>query len=179
MPRLRWFLFGALATLLALTVALAAVVYSGRYPIGADRPHLPATRALIDALRDHATEAAAKSVTVPRLGDPMQVAKGAAHYDEMCTGCHRAPGQPESELRLGLYPQPPDLTRQGIDDPAEAFWIIKHGIKLTAMPAWGKSHTDAQIWALVAFLQQLPRLTPTQYRQRVASAQAMDSGHGH
>lgn len=180
MPRLRWFLSGALAMLLALAAGMAAFVGSGRYPIGADRPHLPLTLTLVDALRDRATEAAAKTIVVPRLGDPKQLAEGAAHYDEMCTGCHLAPGRTTSELRAGLYPQPPDLPHDGIDDPAEAFWIIKHGIKLTAMPAWGKTHTDAQIWALVAFVDKLPTITPAQYRALTTRAEgAMPPEHVH
>ena len=47
----------------------------------------------------------------------------------------------------------------------EAFWIIKHGIKMTAMPAWSKTHTDAQLWDLVAFLDKLPKMTPAQYAE--------------
>ena len=175
----RWFVAGVIATLLVLAVGTGGYVWSGRYAIGADRPHLPMTRALIDTLRDHATEAAAKQVSVPRLDDPMQVAEGAAHYDAMCTGCHLAPGVATSELRTGLYPQPPNLPEDGIDNPAEAFWIIKHGIKLTAMPAWGRTHTDAQLWALVAFLQRLPKMTPAQYAQWVAKGKPMMDEHAH
>ncbi|MHB8721984.1 MAG: c-type cytochrome [Steroidobacteraceae bacterium] len=43
---------------------------------------------------------------------------------------------------------------------APAFWIIKHGIKMSAMPAWGKSLDDAAIWDIVAFVRQLPQMTP-------------------
>ena len=161
----RSFLLGVIATLLVLAIAGTAFVESGRYAIGADRPHLPLTLSVIDALRDRATEAAARTVVVPGLDDPAMVAEGARHYADMCSGCHTAPGKPGSELRAGLYPQPPNLVEDGIDNPGEAFWIIKHGIKMTAMPAWGKTHTDQQIWALVAFLDKLPKMTPAQYAQ--------------
>lgn len=172
MPKLRWFLMGAFAMLVVLGIGALAFVYSGLYDMGADRPHLPATVALIDALRDRATEAAGRSIAVPDLDDPAKITEGAGHYAEMCTGCHLAPGKADSELRAGLYPQPPNLAEDGIDNPGEAFWIIKHGLKMSAMPAWGRTHTDAQIWALVAFVRQLPKMTPAQYRQRVAAAQA-------
>ena len=49
-------------------------------------------------------------------------------------------------------------------DPAETFWIIKHGIKMTAMPAWGKTHDDRLIWDMVAFVRKLPGLSPAQYQ---------------
>ena len=48
--------------------------------------------------------------------------------------------------------------------------MIKHGIKMSAMPAWGFSHDDATIWSMVAFLQKLPGMTPAQYQDIVARA---------
>jgi hypothetical protein len=78
-----------------------------------------------------------------------------------------------SELREGLYPRPPNLTRFA-PDPAESFWIIKHGLKLTAMPAWGKSHDDQKIWAMVAFLQKQPKMSASEYRALTANAAGME-----
>lgn len=177
MPTLRWFLLGALAMLVVLGIGVVAFVYSGTYAMGADRPHLPMTVAMIDTLRDRATEAAGKSIAVPDLDDAAKISEGAGHYAEMCTGCHLAPGMADSELRTGLYPQPPNLAEDGIDNPGEAFWIIKHGLKMSAMPAWGKTHTDAQIWALVAFVRKLPSLTPAQYRALTRRSEAMPGDH--
>jgi mono/diheme cytochrome c family protein len=106
----------------------------------------------------------------------------------MCTDCHLKPGAGDSEIRPGLYPQPPNLSQVRVD-PREAFWVIKHGIKMSAMPAWGTSHDDETIWSMVAFLQKLPDMTPRQYRDMVAKAppdEDMDTGddqggdhHGH
>lgn len=55
-------------------------------------------------------------------------------------------------------------------EPKAAFWIIKHGIKMSAMPAWGGSHDDATIWSMVAFLRKLPDMTPAQYKEAVDKA---------
>jgi hypothetical protein len=55
--------------------------------------------------------------------------------------------------------------------------MIKHGIRMTGMPAWGPTHSDAQLWDLVAFLARLPELTAEDYR-RLAEGSA-DDGHGH
>jgi len=165
----RSFLLGCLATLLVLALGGAAFVLSGQYPMGADRPHQPFTLSVINALRDHATESAAKSVVVPKLDDPAMVAEGGHLYANLCSGCHMAPGKPASDMRTGLYPQPPNLAEDGIDNPGEAFWIIKHGIKMSAMPAWGKTHTDAQLWAVVAFLDKVPKMTPAQYAEATGS----------
>jgi mono/diheme cytochrome c family protein len=68
-----------------------------------------------------------------------------------------------------MYPQPPNLSKIRVD-PRDAFWVIKHGVKMSGMPAWGGSHDDATIWSMVAFLQKLPELTPQQYEDMVAKA---------
>ena len=83
----------------------------------------------------------------------------------LCVGCHLAPGVTKSELRRGLYPHPPNLSQQDPPDARRAFWTIKHGIKMSAMPAWGKSLDDAAIWDLVAFVRQLPAMAPEAYQQ--------------
>ncbi|MGQ0430519.1 MAG: c-type cytochrome, partial [Gammaproteobacteria bacterium] len=99
----------------------------------------------------------------------------AGNYDAMCAGCHLTPGVEESELSAGLNPAPPSLARHPIDDPAQAFWTIKHGVKMTGMPAWGRHMEDPHIWGLVAFLRQLPSMTPESYRALVA----VSGGHAH
>ncbi|AXK72824.1 cytochrome c [Lysobacter sp. TY2-98] len=171
----RGFLLGVVTALGLAALGAVAFVHAGAYPIGADVPHAPMTLRLIDTLRDASTERAAQSVTVPRdLDDRAVIAQGAHEYAEECTGCHLAPGMTTSELRAGLYPQPPNLAQDGIDNDAEAFWIIKHGIKMSAMPAWGRTHDDRTLWSLVAFVRQMPKLTPAQYHALVASRAPAD-----
>ena len=98
------------------------------------------------------------------------IAEGAEHYAAMCTGCHLAPGMHENEMRPGLNPKPPILASLPSQDPREQFWIVKHGLKMTAMPAWGATHTDEEIWNIVAFLQKLPGMSPTRYRALTRNA---------
>jgi len=118
---------------------------------------------------------------VPNLDDPQLILKGAGQYAAMCTGCHLSPGVDDTELRAGMYPQPPNLSRVHVD-PKEAFWVIKHGIKMSAMPAWGMAgHDDPTIWSMVAFLEKLPGMTPAEYKAIVAKAppdEDMDDDHG-
>jgi mono/diheme cytochrome c family protein len=71
----------------------------------------------------------------------------------------------KSEIRAGLYPHPPNLAQEDPDEPRRVFWTIKHGIKMSAMPAWGKSFDDAAIWDLVAFLQKMPAMAPAAYER--------------
>ncbi len=151
------------ATFLLLVLGTGLYVASGIYDVGADRPHTRWMFAVLDTLRERSIEARASRIQVPSLNSAERLAEGAEHYSAMCTECHLAPGMPDTPLRQGLMPTPPDLSRSKVD-PAEAFWIIKHGIKATAMPAWGKTHDDEAIWNLVAFVEQLPTMSPEQYR---------------
>lgn len=155
-------------------------VWSGVYTISADEPHWRPVEAFITVFRDRAIAHHAAGLAVPaNLDDPAVISLGAEHYNAMCTGCHLSPVQRDSEIQPGLYPQPPKLAEQGIHDPAEAFWVIKHGIKLTAMPAWGPTHDDEEIWAMVAFLRKLPTLDAAAYRRLTASAAGEGEDHDH
>jgi mono/diheme cytochrome c family protein len=163
-------MFVTLAAIVAVLVLGGVLfVYSGVYNIGADEPHWPATHGLISTLRDRSIAVRSGDLQVPNLSDATLISKGAGQYAAMCVGCHLAPGKENSEIRPGLYPQPPNLARVRIA-PRMAFWAIKHGIKMSAMPAWGATHDDATIWSMVAFLETLPDLSAAQYKQIVAQA---------
>jgi mono/diheme cytochrome c family protein len=168
----------SLLTLTVLSgVALAAVggfVWSGLYNVGADDEHTRPVYALMQATRERSIESRASRLQVPNLADPARIIQGAGNYNAMCMGCHLAPGMPPTELSRGLYPSPPNLTKTTVD-AGEAFWVIKHGIKASGMPAWGKSMQDEYIWNLAAFLQELPKLSPVKYQAMVASS----GGHSH
>ena len=167
-------------TLGLLALGAGAFVYSGLYNIGADDHHSEPVFTLLQTLRDQSIHRRSADLTVPNLDDPQLILKGAGQYAAMCTECHLKPGMKDSELRPGLYPQPPNLSQVHID-PKVAFWAIKHGIKMSAMPAWGGSHDDPTIWSMVAFLQKLPGMTPEQYKDIVARAPPdddMDMGEG-
>jgi len=173
------FIKTVLVVVLLFVVGVVVWIGSGVYAIGADEPHWPVTERVIDILRNRSIETHARGIAVPNLDDPKRLTEGAEHYAAMCTGCHLAPGMQNSELREGLYPAPPNLAQLGIQDPAQAFWTIKHGVKLSAMPAWGKSHSDVAIWDLVAFVRQLPHMSPEQYRQATGGSTAAAEHHHH
>ena len=164
---------GAAVLFAAVLLVSAIAVMSGAYNIAADDSHLAVTRDVIEYMRDRSIAVRSAGIVVPDLSGKKTIADGASDYDEMCTSCHLAPGLAENEMRPGLNPKPPILANLPVGDPVEQFWIVKHGLKMTAMPAWGVTHSDAEIWNIVAFLQKLPSLTPQQYRAAVAA----DAGH--
>lgn len=160
------------ALLLLLLAILGAGIFigSGAYNPGADSPHWKITYTLMQAARERSVEHHASAIALPsNLDDPDVILKGAGQYAAMCTSCHLAPGMRDTELRPGLYPTPPNLSKGSVE-PREAFWVIKHGLKMSAMPAWGMSHDDPTIWSMVAFLRKLPAMTPAQYKEMVAKA---------
>lgn len=163
------------AVVVAASAALAAFAWSGIYGIGADDPHSRPVVALVTTVRDRSVGARAASIAVPAdLASEARIRQGAGNYDAMCTTCHLSPGLEGSELSRGLYPAPPRLDKVKVD-PAQAFWVVKHGIKASGMPAWGKSMGDAYIWNMVAFLGALPGLDAEKYRTLVAES----GGHSH
>ncbi len=134
---------------------LAGVVFTGLINVAADDPHTEAVYAFLETARNRSIEVRSEDIVVPSLDDEDQI---------------------RAELSNGLYPAPPSLAEAGLyGDPAKTFWVIKHGIKATGMPAWGKSMADPYIWGMVAFLQKLPELDEGAYRALVASS----SGHQH
>jgi mono/diheme cytochrome c family protein len=148
-------------------------VYFGVFSVAADVPHSRPFHKLMETIRERSIAVRARGTKAPPLNDPALIVAGGEDYSEMCAGCHLQPGVKDVLLRVGMYPQPPDLTKLTRSDPAQTFWIIKHGLKMSAMPAWGATHDDQEIWALVAFLQQLPRLTPAQYQVLTSGGDGM------
>ena len=151
-------------------VILAVVLATGAYNFAADVPHTGLVTQLIGFARERSIEVRAAGIKVPPLNDPSMIREGAEHYDAMCVSCHLAPGMRENEMRPGMNPKPPALASIPPESPAEQFWIIKHGLKMTAMPAWGTTHSDEEIWNIVALLQKLPGLSPAQYRAQIGRA---------
>lgn len=155
-------------------VAIAGVVWSGVYNVAADDLHTRPVHALLQTVRERSIRARSSRLEVPALADEARITQGAGNYNAMCMGCHLAPGMADTEMSKGLNPSPPNLTKATVD-AAAAFWVIKHGIKASGMPAWGKSMEDQYIWNMVAFLQQLPKMTPEEYEATVARS----GGHSH
>jgi mono/diheme cytochrome c family protein len=173
------FLITAMLIAGALVASAFAFVYGGIFDVAADAPHSALTYTIMETIRSRSIATRAKDVQPPPLDDAALIAAGARHYAAMCGGCHLAPDKRDSEIRAGLNPQPPDLTKSIPMSPSQEFWVIKHGIKMSGMPAWGVTHDDPSIWGLVAFLQKLPDLTPAQYQALAGTERESHNQHLH
>jgi mono/diheme cytochrome c family protein len=165
-----------LILMVAALAASAGFVYSGIYDVGADVPHGNLIGRLLSTTSRASVQRRAASIDVPELsGDTLRLA-GANDFKAMCAGCHGAPGQEPQALGRGLNPAPPDLAESAARmTPAELFWVTKHGIRMTGMPAWGATHDDGALWPVVAFMTTLPQLDADGYKTLLAKA----NGIGH
>jgi len=170
-------------TLAGLILLGLLAVQLGAYNFAATDHHWRVTQALIDWARDRSVDVRSEDIQAPNLNDDDLIARGAGEYEEMCTGCHLKPGMEPTELARGLYPHAPVFYKfRGTvdeDEYPEFFWVIKNGLKMTGMPAWGLTHDDQRIWSMAAFVSQLPGMTPAQYEQWVERGEAGEHEHEH
>jgi cytochrome c553 len=170
------YLFFLAATLLALAVIGGVVMASGIVPIKASSGHWPITEWILHFAMKRSVDTHSKHIDPPPLDSEFLVIQGAGHYDVGCYGCHGGPGASQPSIALRMTPHPPDLVKRVEEyDAAELFYIVRHGVKFTGMPAWASNHRDDEVWAVVAFLQRLPAMNRSQYEQlsgRALSIQA-------
>jgi cytochrome c553 len=159
--RIRFILLAGLAALLLGFLFM----WSGVYSVAASRGHWAVTEWLLTFVMRNSVKTHALGIDVPPLDNADLVTLGAAHFQSGCAHCHGAPGTPISPTARAMLPPPPDLaTNMRPWRDRELFWIIKHGIKYTGMPAWPAQQRDDEVWALAAFLRRLPSLDAAQYR---------------
>lgn len=138
----------------------------GLAQIAASEGHWRITEWFLRFTMRNSVELSAFGIEPPPLDDPALVLKGAGHYATGCEPCHGAPGDVRSPIVLQMTPDPPPLPPKiQKRKPEQLFWIVKHGIKYTAMPGWVALEREDEVWAMVAFLQRMPQLSPEEYRQ--------------
>lgn len=157
--------------LLALLGALgaAAAVYFGLYNVAATEAHFPPTHWVLDKAMRQSVRHRGNEVAVPALDQPGTLARGLSLYRLHCLQCHGAPGVAPEPFALGLSPPPANLAHTARTWPAaELYWVIKHGVRMTGMPAWHYRLSDTDLWAVTAFVHTLPAISPREYRAMAA-----------
>jgi mono/diheme cytochrome c family protein len=157
-------LVGVLVAVLIAAATGAAILLGGLYPVAASSGDSAGVSAVIHEAMERSVRRGARGLTAPAAAEADIVA-GAAHYKAMCQQCHGGPGAEREEFALGLNPRPPALDRGEAARWSEpqVFWIVKNGIRMTAMPAFGKTHSDEDIWRIAAFVKRLPDVGAPQY----------------
>jgi mono/diheme cytochrome c family protein len=164
----RGFIAGIIATILVACVGGYLLLQSGLIPANADsKPGGLELWAASTSLNATLRKEAPKGANPVALTDANLI-QGISLYGQHCAICHgtSAGASSASPVAKGLYPAPPQLGEDGVEDDPEgvSYWKIKHGIRLTGMPAWGSSLTDQQIWTLALFLKHMDKLPPNAQR---------------
>jgi mono/diheme cytochrome c family protein len=169
------------AVFLILLIIVVLWVVSGTYNVAAVESHSDVMNWLLATARDRSVANHSQEIRPPFLQDPTLVQAGLQEYHVMCFTCHAAPGHEASEIGKGLNPEPPKLEarRTQARSDAELYWIIKNGLRMTGMPAFGPTHDEKALWSLVAFLRQLPKTDRQEYSAMVEAAGLQEKNDGH
>ena len=144
---------------------LALFVWSGLYNVAASEGHRAFVRWILEVGMRQSVETYASGIDTPPLDDRALFERGIGHFHSGCAPCHGAPGFPASLIAQQMLPAPPDLAKAAPSwKPHQLFWIVKHGLKYTGMPAWPAPSRDDEVWALVSVLVRLPDINPKEYR---------------
>lgn len=167
----RW--LAVFVVLVLVAIPVASFVRSGYYNVAATEQHTAPVYWLLEAGMNKSVKARAAGIVVPPLDDAATTTRGLLLYEQHCVQCHGAPGVAPAPFALGMMPVPANLALTAREWPAtELYWVVRYGIKMSGMPAWEFRLADAELWAIVAFLQTLPALAPADYRAMVRDAGA-------
>lgn len=158
-------------------------IYSGIYDVSALQPDNAVVAWVVSTTSDRSVNARLSNITVPTGLDKLENIQSGGHlFADNCAVCHGGPGLKSTNIAKGLNPAPPDLFRATrVPASDENFRFIKYGVKMTAMPGFGPTLSDDQIWQLVAFLGKAPGITPAGYTAQTglsASAQVGTKSEG-
>jgi mono/diheme cytochrome c family protein len=150
-----------------------AVIEGGWYNVAANRQHWQPVHTMLEQAMHASVRRRAGGISPPPLDEQDVIARGAAMYRSHCVACHGGPGVAQEKFGQSMQPVPGPLVDAARRwKPAEMYWIIRHGIKMSGMPAWEYHIAEQDIWATVAFLAELPRMTPRDYDNWMAQADA-------
>jgi mono/diheme cytochrome c family protein len=164
---------GALGLLVVGALVGGAVLLSGTVSTAATKQHFWITHRLLDVGLHFSVRESASDIQAPRLDDAALVERGLGCYDQHCAQCHGAPGVAPGPAARGLLPVPGNLAQTAREwPPAWLYYVTRKGVRMTGMPAWEYRLAERDLWATVAFLQELPALQPAEYAARAARAPA-------
>jgi mono/diheme cytochrome c family protein len=161
---LKLVLITGLIGLALIPIAVTAFVQSGIYDVAASKRHTKFTEWITHDTMVHSVRKQARVIVPPPMTSAAQLRAGFCSYEAHCVACHGAAAVPRQPWVSGFEPQPPyllDVTQRFT--PSELFWIVRNGIKMTAMPAWQDTMPERETWDVVAFLETMPKMNSSDY----------------
>jgi mono/diheme cytochrome c family protein len=181
-PRSKSFLLGFLAAVLLALLIAALVIVTGGYNVAATERHTAIGEWALDAAFTNSVRSEASGIAAPEF-TPAMVAAGAPEYKAMCAHCHGGVGEERAGWAEGMRPEPPALVdAANAWSAAEVYWLVKHGARMTGMPAFGPTHDDATLWNIAAFVKALPEMPEAQYAAYPSEHEMggeAEGGHSH
>lgn len=166
---------GVIGTCVVAALIGLFIIWTGAYDVRADKPHIPIVRWALHTTLENAIRRNGRNVEVPQL-TPAMITAGAIAFHANCEGCHGAPGVEQHKPPRHMRPSPPDLVKVAQKlTPGDIFWVGENGIKMTAMPAMGHVVGKKTLWDIVAFVHNMPGMTPQHY-QALINSKASQSG---
>jgi cytochrome c553/cytochrome c5 len=153
-------------TLFVLVMAIGGflVAASGIIPIKASSGHWAITQWFLQFSKQRSVTTHTLGMETPSLDAARLVLTGAGAYENNCRACHGSPSLQNPRVAQAMLPRPPYLPHTiSRWDSNELFYIVKHGLKFTGMPAWPSQQRDDEVWAMVAFLRKFPELDAAGY----------------
>lgn len=161
--RITW--MRALVALLGLGLAGMLFAWSGAMQISASSGHWRITDWFLHWVMRNSVRTYSLFQTPEDPLDDSGLVSAAGHFRQACQVCHGAPGVRPSPVMQKATPPAPDLARTAVEwRDRELFWIIRHGVKFTGMPAWAVPDRPDEVRRMAAFVRRLPDMTPAQYR---------------
>lgn len=158
---------------LGAAVVAAAVVFGGLYDVASTTQHWQPTYSLVETAMRQSVRLRARDIDEPPLADEAMALRGAGCFRDKCVQCHGAPGVAQDDIGKSMQPLPGPLVDARRHWRArELYWLTRHGIRMSGMPAWEFRLRDEELWELVAFMQRLPDLNATQYADWMRRAPA-------
>lgn len=155
------FLLGVVITLGVLGVGVYVYLRMGLLDTRADAGSSRLEARLAMSFLDSSADRHAPEERNPVEATQANLIEGLKLYRTNCARCHGAPDHPEQTFGHPFYPPAPNFLEEAPDMPEnQNFYIIKHGIRWTGMPAWGSVLSDNEIWELTTFLSHMNKLPP-------------------
>jgi len=159
---MRTFVLGIIATLSVLVLGGAAFLFFGFMPTNADAIPSRLERRVAMSAMDSSMDRHAPQISNPVPPTDDNLIQGMKIYTMNCAVCHGTLDKKPSLLEKSLYPPPPQLILEPLDDPEwHTFYTVRTGVRYTGMPSWSQTLSTEDIWKVTAFLSHIEKLSPS------------------
>jgi len=158
---MRAFIAGIIVAIFLLFAGGLVIAQFGYLPTSADATPPDFEKRIASNALDASMERHAPRAHDPYPASDDNLISGMKVYTMNCAVCHGTMDYKPSALEHSMYPPPPQLLLDPLDDPEwHIYYAIRTGVRYTGMPAWNRALSDQDIWNVTAFLSRVEKLPP-------------------